>query len=68
VNTQDGTAPAAVADIGFALWLGKNWSTRFGLKNDFFREKTQMTNDLTAHMLGHLEVGYLIGGDERIYE
>ena len=68
VNTQYGTAPAAVADIGFALWLGKNWSTRFGLKNDFFREKTQITNDLTAHMLGHLEVGYLIGGDERIYE
>ncbi len=68
VNTQYGTAPAAVADIGFALWIGKNWSTRFGVKNDFFREKTQLSNDLAYHMLGHIEVGYLIGGNEHAYE
>jgi outer membrane beta-barrel protein len=68
VNTQYGTVPAAVADVGFALWMGKNWSTRFGVKSDFFREKTQLSNDIVGHMLGHIEVGYLIGGDDRAYE
>jgi outer membrane beta-barrel protein len=68
VNTQYGTTPAAVADIGFALWIGKNWSTRFGVKNQFFREKTQLSNDTAYHMLGHIEVGYLIGGNEHAYE
>lgn len=68
VNTQYATAPAAVADVGFALWFGKNWSGRFGVKNDFYKEKTQTTNDLAYHMLGHIEVGYLLGGDTSVYE
>jgi outer membrane beta-barrel protein len=68
VNTQYGTAPAAVLDIGFAVWFGKNWSARFGAKNDIYREKTMTGNDLVDHMLGHLEVGYLIGSGEQSYE
>ncbi len=68
INTQYGTAPAAVVDVGFALWFGKNWSARFGAKNDFYREKTMIGNDLVDHMLGHIEVGYLIGSGEQTYE
>lgn len=68
VNTQFGTTPSAVADIGVALWFGKNWSTRFGVKNQVFNEKTVSSSHLTDHVLGHVEVGYLIGGGDVAYE
>lgn len=68
VNTQFGTAPSAVADVGIALWFGKNWSTRFGVKNQIFKEQTVSTNNLAAHVLGHIEMGYLIGGGDQSYE
>jgi len=68
VNTQYGTSPAAVVDVGFSLWFGKNWSARFGAKNDFFSEKKVNGTDFVDHMLGHLEVGYLIGSGESTYE
>lgn len=68
VNTQYGTVPAAVADVGVAFWFGKNWSAKFGAKNDLFREKKMTSNDMAYHLLGHIEVGYLLGGDNRVYE
>ncbi len=68
VNTQYATVPAAVADVGFALWFGKNWSARFGAKNDVFREQKMVHNDLAYHLLGHIEVGYLLGGSDSAYE
>jgi outer membrane beta-barrel protein len=68
VNTQYGTTPAAVADVGFALWFGKNWSAKFGAKNSFFKEQKFMKSDMAYHLLGHIEVGYLLGGEDRSYE
>lgn len=68
VNTQYATVPAAVADVGFALWFGKNWSARFGAKNSYFREQKMLSNDMAYHLMGHIEVGYLLGGENSRYE
>lgn len=68
VNTQYGTAAAAVADVGFALWFGKNWSAKFGAKNSFFKEQKYTSSDMAYHLLGHVEVAYLLGGEDRAYE
>jgi outer membrane beta-barrel protein len=61
VKTQFGTTPSAIADIGFALWFGKKWSARFGAKNEFFNEKRVSSSGTAYHLLGHLDIGYLIG-------
>lgn len=63
VNTQYQTAVSAVADIGFALWFGKNWTARFGAKNDFYNEKHLADTSLAYHLLGHVDIGYLLGGE-----
>jgi outer membrane beta-barrel protein len=68
VNTQYGTAPSAVADVGFALWFGKNWSAKFGAKNTLFNEQRYTGSDMAYHLLGHIDVGYLLGGEDRAYE
>lgn len=68
INTQYGTSPSAVADVGFALWFGSNWSARFGAKSDFFNEKKRDTSGTAYHLLAHLDVGYLIGGGESTHE
>jgi outer membrane beta-barrel protein len=63
VNTQYQTAVAAVADVGFALNFGSNWMARFGAKNDFYNEKKAASTSMAYHLLGHVDIGYLIGGE-----
>jgi outer membrane beta-barrel protein len=63
VTTQFQTALAAVADVGFALNFGNSWTARFGAKNDFYNEQTANNKSLAYHLLGHVDVGYLIGGE-----
>jgi len=63
VTTQYNTAVAGVADVGFALNFGNNWTARFGAKNDFFTEQKAASSGLAYHLLGHVDIGYLIGGE-----
>jgi hypothetical protein len=38
------------------------------LKISFFKEQKFMKSDMAYHLLGHIEVGYLLGGEDRSYE
>lgn len=59
VQLQTGGSYAVVGDAGFAFWMGKNFSTRLGLKDYFFEEKRVLTSNWVQHLIGHVDVGYL---------
>jgi outer membrane beta-barrel protein len=48
---------AAVADVGFAFWLGQWGSTRIGLKDYIYSEPGK--SSLSENLHAHLDVGYL---------
>lgn len=53
-------------DLGVALWLGKNYSARFGLKNEFY-EQSQVNGTQNIHnAMGYVSFGYLFGEGSRL--
>ncbi len=63
VVVQDlGTHPAAVADVGFAFWFGRNFSFRIGVKDYLFHEDRRLSKGLANNVLGHVDFGYVFGG------
>lgn len=62
VDLQSGGQNMGTLDIGFSFWLGKNYSMRAGLKNEFYQQR-QLTGDRNIHnAMGYLSFGYLFGG------
>jgi len=52
-------------DLGFAFWLGQHGSSRFGLKNEFYKQQ-QLSGARNVHnVVGYLELGYLFGSGDR---
>lgn len=63
VVVQDlGTHPAAVADVGFVFWFGRNYSFRLGVKDYFFHEDRRLSSGMANNLLGHVDIGYVFGG------
>lgn len=63
VVVQDlGTHPAAVADIGFVFWFGRNFSFRFGVKDYLFQEERRLSQGIANNVMSHLDIGYVFGG------
>lgn len=58
------TAPAAVADVGFAFWFGRNTNVRLGLKDYHYKQQRRVTASMVNDLVGHLDIGILLGGDE----
>lgn len=48
-------------DLGFSFWVGKNWSARAGLRNEFYTQKQKLETRDIHNAIGYLEVGYLFG-------
>ena len=61
MGLESGTTPAVVADIGLSFWLEKNYSVRFGFKNEFYNEQRLTGEELNHNLVTHLEVGYVFG-------
>lgn len=61
VVLNSGNSIAAVADVGFVLWLGKMASLRIGLKDYFFNEKRNLSSGMVHNLLGHVDVGIVLG-------
>ena len=57
-----GTVPEAVADVGFAFWLGKSGSFRFGFKDYYFQETRRLSQSNTHNLTGYVGIGILLGG------
>jgi outer membrane beta-barrel protein len=62
VGEPSGTQPAAVADLGFAFWIGRSGVVRLGLKDYYYKETRTLSASMGNNLYGHLEVGYLLGG------
>jgi outer membrane beta-barrel protein len=54
-----GNSTAAVADAGFAFWLGKWGSARIGVKDYYYNEPKRSGNEMTHNLHPHLDIGYL---------
>lgn len=63
VQMGNGSASAAVLDVGVAFWLNRWGSARLGLKNDFYSEKTNSGSSSTYNMVGYLAFGIMLGGE-----
>lgn len=61
VMMQTGNAFSGVVDAGFAFWLGRNASVRFGVKGDIYQQKTIYTSSTALDLLGHIDIGYVFG-------
>lgn len=59
VAMNNGVVGAAVADIGFAFWLGKWGSARVGLKDYFYNEAYRSGSTASQNVHAHLDMGYL---------
>ncbi len=64
VKLETGTVPEAVADIGFAFWLGKTGSFRLGFKDYYFEETRRLSKSFTHNITGYVGVGILLGGSQ----
>lgn len=62
VSMNTGTSPSAVLDVGFAFWIGRNGSVRFGVQNEFFSEKRVQSTVFRNDAVAHLDLGILFGG------
>ena len=54
------------ADLGVAMWIGKNYSARVGFKNDFYKQQKLNGNENAHNMMGYVEFGYLFGEGNRL--
>lgn len=62
VNLQSGDQTMGILDLGFSFWIGKSYSMRAGLKNEFYQQQ-QLTGSRDIHnAMGYLSFGYLFGG------
>ncbi len=64
IDLASGVERMISLDLGLAFWLGRNFSTRIGLKNDFFTEQLRMRSRNVHNAMGYFEIGYLFGGDK----
>lgn len=53
-------------DLGFSFWIGENFSSRIGLKNEFYRQSRLIESENVHNGMGYLEIGYLFGPGARI--
>jgi outer membrane beta-barrel protein len=62
VNLQSGDQTVGILDVGLSFWIGKNYSLRAGLKNEFYQQQ-QLTGSRDIHnAMGYISFGYLFGG------
>jgi outer membrane beta-barrel protein len=59
VQMNTGNSTAAVADAGFAIWMGQWGSARLGLKDYYYSEQYRSGATMTSNLHAHLDVGYL---------
>jgi len=62
VGLDRGNTGMATLDIGFAFWLGNSGVLRIGFKDHFYRETRQLSSVMTNHWLGHVDIGWMLGG------
>jgi outer membrane beta-barrel protein len=59
VEQNTGSTSAAVADVGFAFWLGKWGSARVGLKDYAYNETYLSGTSFQQNLHAHVDIGYI---------
>jgi outer membrane beta-barrel protein len=59
VQQNTGSTTAAVADVGFAFWLGKWGSARAGLKDYAYNETYLSGVSFQQNLHAHIDIGYI---------
>lgn len=63
VDLKSGSQNLATLDLGLAFWIGKNYSFKTGLKNEFYTQR-QLSGETDVHNgMGYVSFGYLFGGN-----
>lgn len=62
VGLSTGSRPAAVADIGFAFWMGRSLSLRMGFKDTVYNEQRRLSRSWEQNFQFHIDAGILLGG------
>ncbi len=62
IDLARGNTQVYNVDLGFAFWLGRNFSTRVGVKNEMYRQANLNDSRNVHHAMGYIEFGYLFGG------
>lgn len=68
VAMNTGNSAAGVVDVGFAFWLGRGGSVRFGVQNEFFSEKRTQSTVFRNDAVAHLDLGLVFGGAKQVVE
>lgn len=66
IALSEGEAQMYTVDLGLAFWVGKNFSSRVGVKNEFFTQQRLNGDDNVHNAMGYVEIGYLFGEGSRI--
>lgn len=57
-----GPATMGTLDLGFAFWMGRSGVLRLGMKDHFYREQRALATVMTQHWVGHVDLGWMLGG------
>lgn len=61
IELESGPTKTYSLDLGMAFWIGKHMSTRFGVKNEFYKQTKLTGNETAYNTMGYIEFGYLFG-------
>jgi outer membrane beta-barrel protein len=62
VGLNRGDASMLTLDAGFAFWIGQSGVVRVGIKDHYYREIRELSTAMTHHWLGHIQLGWMLGG------
>jgi outer membrane beta-barrel protein len=61
IDLASGEENLFTADVGFAFWMGRNFSARFAVKNEFYKNQVMAGEKQVHNAVGLIEFGYLFG-------
>lgn len=66
INLASGSSSLMLGDLGVAFWLGQHFSSRLGVRNEFYKQQKLSGTDSVYNAIGYVEFGYLFGEGTRI--
>lgn len=58
---ENGLQKMVNIDAGFSFWLGKQFSARFGVNNEFYTQRRRRGLTNVHNLMSYMEFGYLFG-------
>lgn len=65
ISLGNGETQLYTADSGFSFWFGKKFSSRIGMRNEFYLQQKINGEDSVSSLQGYASFGYLFGEGSR---